>query len=589
MNIFEDLKAGPLLFDGAMGTYFASLNDDPLARCEPANLSNPALIRRIHEEYLAAGCRAVKTNTFAANSFALNLPFGRVREILEAGWRLASEAAAPYGAYVFADIGPVSGAQEYGIDEEYRRIADVFLALGARHFLFETFATDRDLPAIVRYIKERCREAFILTSMAVSPDGFTEEGVSGIALLHRMQENPNVDAVGINCMSGPYHLKRYITTLKDIHKPLSVMPNAGYPTVVGSRTYFGNNAGYFGREMSDIVRGGASVIGGCCGTTPEFIRRTAEQLACVDAPFIRVNAAEPAEDQARSAWENRFADKLMAGKRVIAVELDPPMDIDVGFFMDGARRLRDVGIDILTIADCPVARARMDSSLLACKVQRELDMDTLPHMTCRDRNLNAIKALLLGLAMEQVHNVLIVTGDPIPSARRDEVKSVFNFNSRMLAKFIRALGEEIASPFLIAGALNVNAVNFDVQLRLAKEKVGNGVQVLLTQPVLSPRAMENLQKAHEELDAKILAGIIPVVSHRNACFMNSEIPGITVSDEIISMYEGKSREECATLAVETSVKIAREVEPYSDGWYFMTPFKRVDLVEQILHTLHSKN
>ncbi|MGE4549314.1 MAG: homocysteine S-methyltransferase family protein, partial [Intestinibacillus sp.] len=257
MNIFEDLKAGALLFDGAMGTYFASLHDDPLARCEPANLSDPVLIRRIHEEYLAAGCRAIKTNTFAANTFTLHLPFGQVREIIEAGWRLASGAAAPHEAYVFADIGPVAGAQEHGIDEEYRRIADVFLALGARYFLFETFATDRDLPAAVRYIKERCPEAFILTSFAVSPDGFTEEGVSGAALLHRMQENPNVDAVGINCMSGPYHLKRYLETLKGIHKPLSVMPNAGYPTVIGSRTYFGNNADYFGREMADIVRGGA--------------------------------------------------------------------------------------------------------------------------------------------------------------------------------------------------------------------------------------------------------------------------------------------------------------------------------------------
>ncbi|MCB6365536.1 bifunctional homocysteine S-methyltransferase/methylenetetrahydrofolate reductase [Intestinibacillus massiliensis] len=588
MGILEELKQGPLLFDGGMGTYFASLNDDPLARCELANLQDPALIRRIHGEYLEAGCRAVKTNTFAANTFALGLPFERVQEVLETGWRLAEGAAKPHGAYVFADIGPISGTREAGIAEEYQRIADVFLGLGARHFLFETFADDRELPGITRYIKARRPEAFILLSFAVSPDGFTAEGVPGAALLERAQQEDAVDAVGLNCMSGPYHLHRYLATLGGFTKPLAVMPNAGYPTVIGSRTFFGNNAGYFARQLAEIARDGAAMVGGCCGTTPEFIRRAAAQLSCLGKPRVEVRAAPEEGHAPARAQVNRFADKLRAGERVTAVELDPPLDTDAGFFMDGARRLKDAGIDLLTVADCPIARARMDSSLLACKVKRELGLDTMPHMTCRDRNLNAIKALLLGLAMEQVHNVLIVTGDPIPSARRDEVKSVFNFNSRMLAKFIASLGEEVASPFLICGALNVNAVNFDVQLRLAQEKVQNGVQAFLTQPVLSGTALENLQKAHETLDAKILAGVIPVVSYRNACFMNSEIPGITVADELAALYEGKDREACGALAVRTSVEIARQVAPYSDGWYFMTPFKRVDLIEQILQAIPQK-
>lgn len=574
MGILAEIKQGALLFDGGMGTYFASLSDGSPACCERANLDEPALVRRIHDEYLAAGCRAIKTNTFSVG--IPDSPTSQAREIITAGWKLACDAAQPHGAYVFADMGPAEGGQEHA----YQRIADIFLELGARHFLLETLSTDSGVAQAAQAIKARCPEAFVLVSFAVGPDGFTDAGLSGAALLHRMQACEAVDAVGLNCRMGPHHMRKYIETISGITKPLAVMPNAGYPTVLGSRTYFSSNAGYFARELKAIAHGGAAIVGGCCGTTPEFMCCAAEQLRCAQYPRVTVNA--PVKARAQKKPVNRFADKLRAGERVIAVELDPPLDTDAAFFMEGAQRLRDAGADILTIADCPVARARMDSSLLACKVRRELGMDALPHMTCRDRNLNAIKALLLGLSMEQVHNVLIVTGDPIPSAQRDEVKSVFNFNSRMLAKFIAALGMETGSPFQICGALNVNAVNFDVQLRLAREKLANGVQVFLTQPVLSAQALANLRLAHETLDAKLLAGIIPVVSHRNACFMNSEIPGITVADEITALYEGKTREECAALAVRISTEIARQVELYADGLYLITPFKRVDLVEEIL-------
>ena len=249
-------------------------------------------------------------------------------------------------------------------------------------------------------------------------------------------------------------------------------------------------------------------------------------------------------------------------------------------------RLKSAGADAVTIADCPTARARMDSSLMACKIRREVGIDAIPHMTCRDRNLNATKALLLGLSMEGVRNVLAVTGDPIPTAERDEVKSVYQFNSRRLAKYITSLNEnEFSRPFQVFGALNLNVRRFEVQLDIAEKKIENGVCCFLTQPVLTKKALQHLKQAREELDAKILGGIMPVVSSRNARFMNSEISGITVDENLIGLYEGKSREECTDLAVKISAGIGRMIRPYTDGYYLMTPFYRTDIIVELIRRL----
>ena len=277
--------------------------------------------------------------------------------------------------------------------------------------------------------------------------------------------------------------------------------------------------------------------------------------------------------------------KFAAGERVIAVELDPPPDDDAAYFFNGVRTLRNAGADWITIADCPVGRPRADSSLLACKVKRDFGMEPLPHIACRDRNLNATKALLLGLAIEGIHHILIVTGDPVPTEKRDEVKSVFNFNSRKLARYIQSLNETLQTPFQMFGALNVNARNFDRQLEFALEKETCGITGFLTQPVLSPEAMDNLRKARTVLHGKILGGIFPVVSYRNACFLNNEIAGMRVSEDIIHRYEGLNREEAESLAVEISIDTAREIADFTDGLYLMTPFKRVSLVEKILSLL----
>ena len=291
--------------------------------------------------------------------------------------------------------------------------------------------------------------------------------------------------------------------------------------------------------------------------------------------------------------DDTFLRKLNAGEKVIAIELDSPRVADLSGYLDGARRLQAAGADLLTIADCPIAQARMDSSLVACRVHQELGMCALPHMTCRDRNLNATKALLLGLYAEGVREVLAITGDPIPTAERDEVKNVYQFNSRKLAQYIVSLageGREMPSAMTVFGALNLNARNFEVELRRAVEKLENGMSGFLTQPVLSAQAVENLRKARQTLGerAKILAGIMPVVSQRNAIFMENEINGIHVEEDIIQRFAGLDREQGEALGLEVSMQMAREALPYADGFYLMTPFNRVALMEQLIARLKTE-
>lgn len=586
-DIRELLQARPLLFDGAMGTYYKAA---PGVECEQANLTDPAGVLAVHREYLAAGADAVKTNTFSLPRLAAAHTPGW-EQLAQAGWKLAVQAAGETGAVVFADLGPAPDTEAVPAGQVYTAVAKQFTALGARNFLFETLSSDAGLLDAVGAIKAEVPDAFVLVSFAVLPDGYTREGMYCKDLARRMQESGIVDAVGLNCVSAPGAMRTLAKQLGGT-LPLSVMPNAGYPVVTRTQVKYQGRPEYFARELDRLAaEGTVQILGGCCGTTPAHIAALRTELDRL--PVVEKTA--PAEEfstvkEQTVENEDAFLRKLNAGEKVIAIELDSPRNADLTGYLEGAKKLQAAGADLLTIADCPIAQARMDSSLVACRVHRELGLCTLPHMTCRDRNLNATKALLLGLYAEGVREVLAITGDPIPTAERDEVKNVYQFNSRKLAQYIVSLageGREMPGPMTVFGALNLNARNFDVELRRAKEKLENGMSGFLTQPVLSAQAVENLKKSRETLgaDAKILAGIMPVVSQRNAIFMENEINGIHVEDWIIEKFAGLDRAQGEELGLAISLEMAKAALPYADGLYLMTPFNRVALMERLIGRL----
>ena len=590
IDVRAHLARKPLLFDGGMGTYYKA---KPGTECEQGNLLDPAGVRKVHREYLAAGAEAIKTNTFGLPRMAAaRQPDWQA--LARAGWKLAAEAAVETGAAVFADLGPAPDTEAAPAGSIYTAVARCFVEQGAKNFLFETLSSDAGVLEAVQAVKAQVPDAFVLVSFAVLPDGYTREGMYSKDLVRRMTESGIVDAVGFNCVSAPGAMRTLVQQLGSTALPLSVMPNAGYPVVTRTQVKYQGKPEYFAKELARIAAEGVRVLGGCCGTTPAHVaalRAALDFLPAVEkaAPAVQVSTPEaPTVEK-----DDAFLRKLNAGKKVIAIELDSPKDADLTNYLAGAKRLQAAGADLLTIADCPIARARMDSSLVACRVHRELGLCTLPHMTCRDRNLNATKALLLGLYAEGVREMLAITGDPIPTAERDEVKNVYQFNSRKLAQYIVSLageGREMPSPMTVFGALNLNARNFEVELRRAGEKLENGMSGFLTQPVLSEQAVENLRRTRETLGerAKILAGIMPVVSQRNAIFMENEVNGIHVAEEIMEAFAGLDREQGEALGLEISLKMAREALPYADGFYLMTPFNRVALMERLIARLKTE-
>lgn len=583
MTFQSRLAQGVFLTDGAFGTYCSRRQGFRSGSYELLNLTDPQLVTHIHREYLEAGAQSLKTNTFGANPETLG---DRLEEVLAAACDNALLAAEGTEALVFADLGPIQADPSCAF-QIYRSMIDVFLQKGLTHFLFETLESAVGLQQAAAYIKDRCPQAVIIASFAVDPDGFTRAGISGRELLLRLQEDDHFDALGFNCVSGPHHLLRQVRALPPLDKPLYICPNEGYPSMEGGLARFGDNPGYFAHQLMEIAEAGAAIIGGCCGTTPAHIREARKLLDEQDArPAIpeRQPGVKPA---ALPPIESPLWNKLERGELVIAAELDPPAVSDIRKFLKNAENLIQAGADTITVADCPVARVRADSSMMAAKLKRELGIDPLPHMTCRDRNLNAARALLLGLSIEEIHNLLVITGDPVPSADRKEVKGVWSYSAAGLADYVRALGQEgTAAPFHIWGALNVNAVNFDAELQKAHRKMKSGIGAFLTQPVFTPESIENLRRAREALEgAYLLGGLLPVISHRAAVYMNGEVAGIRIPDQVVAQYKDADKDRCRELALEHTLRLAREIRGMVDGYYLITPAARPSIGADIVRAL----
>ena len=595
MQIKDYLQTNKIILDGAMGTYYSNVVNRPGAISEFANCSDPELIEAIHKDYIAAGARIIRTNTFAANQAVLKVSGGQQGKIIEEACQIAKRAVKKgttnqnEQVWIVGDIGPIpedARTEEREILKEYQLLCDIFLEEGLDGIHFETFSSTTYIEKLVPYIRKVNKDIFIIASFSLNKNGYTGAGISANRILDKLGQIEGIDAYGFNCGIGSGHMQQIIKKLVlPQDKFFYVAPNAGYPEQMQNRLSFLDNEAYFSENMKQIADLGVDLLGGCCGTTPQYIRNLVEIVNTDKATaFVQRDKMNVGENEIY-VKENEFFELLKSGKKVIAVELDPPYDANIDQIMECAHRIKSSGADIITFADSPMGRSRVDSILMSIKIANETGMHVMPHVCCRDRNMISMRSSLLGAYIHGLRNLLIVTGDPVPGDSRVSTTGVFDYNSIQLMEYVKEMNVEHfeSESFCYGGALNYGRGMIDKVVERMKRKIDAGAKYFLTQPIYSDEDIERIRLIKEKLDTKILCGILPFVSYRNACFIKNEISGIYVPDEMVERYHpDMSKEEAENVGAAMAKEIMVKLNPIADGYYFMLPFNRVSLMDKIL-------
>lgn len=590
MNIREYLKKSKLIADGSFGTYYSQKYktvDIP----EYANITASQRISEIHTEYINSGAKLIRTNTFASNTYSLDCSIGEVKENIKAAYKIAKEAVEQSGKEIFiaGNIGPVPAVFQpdfEAVEEEYYQIAKTFIDEGADILCFETFTQSEHIMPAIKRIKEECNP-FIIVQFCVNQYGYSEAGESAERLVSETAFSKCVDAIGLNCGVGPAHMQQILSRINlNNNCFVTAMPNAGYPLLVRNRVKYADNPIYFASKVNDMALLGADIIGGCCGTTPDYIREVAKTVDLT--PTVKSDETSANNENEKPVIKKSFfrnADGTIKDKKLIAVELAPPFGADDKKLLEAAHMLKGLGVDVLTFPDSPSGRTRIDSVLMAQKVKNVTGFEVMPHICCRDKNAIAMRSTFLGASINDINNFLIITGDPIPVMARQVVKSVFNFDSVGLMRIADEMNSEALkdSPLTYGGAINQSRRRIESEIKRVQKKMDAGAEFFLTQPVFTAEDAERLRRVKEETGARILCGIMPLVSRKNALFMKNEISGVNVTDEVIERYpENADREDGENVGVELAKEMIAATRDFADGYYFSFPFNRTYLLKRII-------
>ena len=595
--IREYLQEKKLITDGSFGTYYGDkYKTQQMPEFCNFDQADFGKVVEIHREYIKAGAHLIRTNTFATNSVMLDMEFDKVQENIKNAVICAKEAVADAEVFIAGDIGPIPSdlcLDPQEVEEEYYKIAKTFVETGISILTFETFPDiDSIVPAIKRIKAEN--DVFVMVQFSINQYGYTKAGIRARKLFLVASQIDEIDAVGLNCGVGPGHMEQIMSDLledwdvmeKLKDKYIVSLPNAGYPERIRNHITFAKHPDYFVSKLDELEKKGIEILGGCCGTTPDFIKLLSDKIDISQKPRIQVAKVD---DDEKAEPENKafFVDKLGTGEKIIAVELAPPANTNDANVLKGAHMLKELGVDVLTFPDSPSGRTRVDSVLMAEKVHRATGMCVMPHICCRDKNAIAMRSVFLGAHINDIHNFLIITGDPVPSVSRSSVKAVFNFDAVGLMNIARDMNDENFKecPLVYGGAINQGRRNIEVEIGRVKRKMEAGAQFFLTQPVFTTEDADRLRRFKEETGARILCGIMPLISRKNASFMKNEIAGVNVTDEIIERYpENATREEGEAVGIEIAKEIIAYTEDFVDGYYFSFPFNRVYMLEKILNS-----
>ena len=603
----ERLPNEIIVFDGGVGTYLYEKGIYINTCFDELNLANPDLVAEVHRDYIVAGADVVETNTFGASRFRL-APHGlekKVREINRRGAEIARNAAAGT-ALAAGSVGPL-GVQIEPIGklslgearDAFKEQAAGLLEGGVDLLVLETFTMVNELVEAVRAVRELDSKIPILAQVTVNDDGQLLSGAS-LETFVGAAADLDIDALGLNCSVGPKAMLEALDKLRPLaRRPLSVQPNAGAPQSVAGRNIYMTSPEYIAEYAKRFILSGASIVGGCCGTNPGHIKaiRRAVQALRPSRRLERADTALRIETPVTvavvpRAEKSRLGRKLAAGRFVTLVELVSPKGVSPAAQVQKARRLGQAGIDAINIPDGPRASARMSALALASILERETGIETVLHIACRDRNVIGMQSDLLGAWALGLRNILAVTGDPPKLGNYPEATAVFDVDSIGLTNIVTRLnhgrdlaGNPIGDPtgFLVGVGVNPGAINMDEELRRLEWKIEAGAEFMITQPVFDPALLEGFLKRIEPLGLPLICGIWPLVSYRNAEFMNNEVPGAKVPSDILDRMRRTATQEegfreGVVIAKETYDRLKKDVA----GVQLSAPLGRIEGIFTIL-------
>lgn len=605
MRFLDRLKTEILTADGAMGTLLYSYGIDYCY--EELNITKPEIISKIHEEYILAGADVIQTNTYSANAVKLRR-YGleeNVKQINKAAVRLAKQAAADHGTFVFGTIGGIRGFRKdtcslADIKEAFLEQAESLLNENPDGLLLETYYDFEELTTVLK-IARKLTNIPIIAQVSMHEPGVLQNGLSLNEALHRLEDH-GADLVGVNCRLGPYHM---IQALEKATLPkkayLSAYPNASLLDVKDGRVIYESEAEYFGRAAVKLRNQGVRLIGGCCGTTPKHIEAVKKALSGLSPIHQKsVKPEKPIIVKEPPALLDPPLHELAKKKRTIIVELDTPKHLDTFQYFQGTQVLKEVGIDAITMADNSLASPRISNMAMAALVKANQRIRPLVHITCRDRNLIGLQSHLMGLHTLGIHDILVITGDPTKVGDFPGATSVYDVSSLELISLIKQLNNGISfsgkplkqkTHFSVSAAFNPNVRLLEKAVKRMERKIECGADSFITQPVFTKEKIKEIYEATKHLNVPIFIGIMPLTSLKNAEFLHNEVPGIKLSDEIIERmraFDG-DKEKSQQTGIEIAKELIDTALRYFNGIYLITPFLRYEMTADLARYIREQD
>jgi methionine synthase I (cobalamin-dependent)/5,10-methylenetetrahydrofolate reductase len=592
------IQSSVLVGDGAMGTYLYQTGWPAGISYEELNLTHPDVIEAVHRQYYDAGARLIETNTFAANRHKLS-KYGladQMEQINQAGVEIARRSVGQ-DAYIVAAIGSTSAGsgdikQKQNREQVLREHIEILVRCDIDGILFESFARFDELYFAVKTARA-LTDLPIICQFALEHDGHTSDGVTLSQAFHDLIQ-VGADLVGLNCRSGPVGIVRVLQGIGTQSVPFSVFPNAGFADYVDGRYVYQAKPEYFAEKTRTFVEHGVRIIGGCCGTTPAHIQAISEALRDLTVPDWETQVHPVVAELVSSNIENNEIVKtndaqpeipsivdLVKERHTVIVELDPPRDLDISRFMEGAKALQDVSVDALTMADNSLAMTRMSNLAMGQLVKQQYGVRPLLHIACRDRNLIGTQSHLMGLHALGIDHVLAVTGDPAKFGDLPGSKNVYELTSFEVIRLIKQLNDGYAfsgkqmkhkANFKIGAAFNPNVRHLEKAVERLERKVACGADYVMTQPIYDPRLIERLHDLTRHLNIPIFIGIMPLANGRNAEYLHNEVPGIELSQEVRQRMHGLEGEQGRAVGIKIAEELLDVTMNYFNGIYLITPF-----------------